>query len=266
MVSRRVRILAGPGQSLQLLAFRDTLDSWFESRLDVPIVNWFRCLSLSLAFRQRAMFLSFYVLSLPVYHHSTLLPSSQYYRHYYQLIRWLLCPRPWIQAVYLPGIVSFLKLGILHCPKIISREPCSAIASVATENSFLPGWVLSPRLCPSPSACFSEVCLAFTTSARPELVGTTSLKCTPTWRSIEELQWFDVCFVELLLFQNLQSLWLWPCNIQLVFLLSVCFFSFGPYKATPDRWWRFNCTPKKSSSIWCTVMTMITRQTGSEKT
>ena len=101
--SRRVRILAGPGQSLQLLEFQ----KWIGSGV---------CLSRS--FRERTIFLSFYVLSLPVYHQSTLLPSSQYFRHHYQLIRRLLCPHPWIQAVYLPGSVSFLKLGILHCPKI----------------------------------------------------------------------------------------------------------------------------------------------------
>ena len=46
---------------------------------------------LALSFRERTIFLTFYVLSLPMYHHSILLPS---------------------------GIVSYLKLGILHCPSI----------------------------------------------------------------------------------------------------------------------------------------------------
>ena len=76
------------------------------------------CSALGLSFRDRAIFLSFYVLSLPVYHHSTLLPSSPFYRTYFTLIRRLLAPRHWIQASQLPGIVTYLRLGILHCPHI----------------------------------------------------------------------------------------------------------------------------------------------------
>ena len=76
------------------------------------------CSALGLSFRDRTIFLSFYVLSLPVYHHSTLLPSSPFYRTYYTLIRRLLAPRHWIQASQLPGIVTYLRLGILHCPHI----------------------------------------------------------------------------------------------------------------------------------------------------
>ena len=76
------------------------------------------CLPLNLSFRDRTLFLSFYVLSLPHYHHSVLLPSDSLINHYVSLIRKSLCPRHWIQAHYLPGIVSFLKLGILHCPTI----------------------------------------------------------------------------------------------------------------------------------------------------
>ena len=34
------------------------------------------------------------------------------------MIRSMLAPRPWLQAKHLPGIVSYLKLGILHCPSI----------------------------------------------------------------------------------------------------------------------------------------------------
>ena len=56
------------------------------------------CSALGLSFRDRTIFLSFYVLSLPVYHHSTLLPSSPFYRIYFTLIRRLLAPRHWIQA------------------------------------------------------------------------------------------------------------------------------------------------------------------------
>ena len=74
--------------------------------------------ALGLSFRERTLFLSFYVLSLPHYHHSTLVPSPSYIDTYYRLIRQLLCKRAWIQAKHLPGVVSFLKLGILHCPKI----------------------------------------------------------------------------------------------------------------------------------------------------
>ena len=48
------------------------------------------CSALGLSFRDRTIFLSFYVLSLPVYHHSTLLPSSPFYRIYFTLIRRLL--------------------------------------------------------------------------------------------------------------------------------------------------------------------------------
>ena len=76
------------------------------------------CTALGLSFRDRTIFLSFYVLSLPVYHHSTLLPSSPFCRIYFTLIRRLLAPRHWIQASQLPGIVTYLRLGILHCPHI----------------------------------------------------------------------------------------------------------------------------------------------------
>ena len=76
------------------------------------------CLPLHLSFRDRTLFLSFYVLSLPHYHHSILLPSESLVNHYISLIRKTLCPRHWIQAHHLPGIVSFLKLGILHCPTL----------------------------------------------------------------------------------------------------------------------------------------------------
>ena len=75
-------------------------------------------INLGLSFRERTLFLSFYVLSLPHYHHSTLLPSSNYIANYYRLIRQHLCKRAWIQAKHLPGVVTYLKLGILHCPKI----------------------------------------------------------------------------------------------------------------------------------------------------
>ena len=74
--------------------------------------------SLSLSFRERTIFLSFYVLSIPLYLHSTLLPTSSLLRHYTRLIRKVLCPRPWVQAEHLPGIVRYLKLGLLHCPYI----------------------------------------------------------------------------------------------------------------------------------------------------
>ena len=74
--------------------------------------------ALGLSFRERTLFLSFYVLSLPHYHHSVLLPSPTIISSYYQLVRRTLCKRPWIQSQYLPGIVSYLRLGILHCPKI----------------------------------------------------------------------------------------------------------------------------------------------------
>ena len=74
--------------------------------------------NLGLSFLQHTLFLSFYVLSLPHYHHSTLIPSSNYIENYYRLIRQHLCKRAWIQAKHLPGVVTFLKLGILHCPKI----------------------------------------------------------------------------------------------------------------------------------------------------
>ena len=73
---------------------------------------------LQLSFRDRTLYLSFYVLSLPHYHHSTLLPTSPLLDRYTSLIRKFLCRRHWIQAQHLPGIVTFLKLGILHCPKI----------------------------------------------------------------------------------------------------------------------------------------------------
>ena len=75
-------------------------------------------LRLGLSFRERTIFLTFYVLSLPMYHHSVLLPSPPVLTKYYSMIRRLLTPRSWIQAKHLPGIVSYLKLGILHCPSI----------------------------------------------------------------------------------------------------------------------------------------------------
>ena len=74
--------------------------------------------ALSLSFRERTIFLSFYVLSIPLYLHSTLLPTSSLLQHYTRIIRKVLCPRPWVQAEHLPGIVRYLKLGILHCPQI----------------------------------------------------------------------------------------------------------------------------------------------------
>ena len=37
---------------------------------------------------------------------------------YYGMIRRMLTPRPWIQAKHLPGLISYLKIGILHCPSI----------------------------------------------------------------------------------------------------------------------------------------------------
>ena len=73
---------------------------------------------LQLSFRDRTLYLSFYVLSLPHYHHSTLLPTPPLLDRYTSLIRKFLCRRHWIQAQHLPGIVTYLKLGILHCPKI----------------------------------------------------------------------------------------------------------------------------------------------------
>ena len=73
---------------------------------------------LQLSFRDRTLYLSFYVLSLPHYLHSTLLPTPPLLDPYTSLIRKFLCRRHWIQAQHLPGIVTYLKLGILHCPKI----------------------------------------------------------------------------------------------------------------------------------------------------
>ena len=73
---------------------------------------------LALSFRERTIFLTFYVLSLPMYHHSILLPSTTLLTKYYGMIRSMLAPRPWLQAKHLPGVVSYLKLGILHCPSI----------------------------------------------------------------------------------------------------------------------------------------------------
>ena len=73
---------------------------------------------LSLSFRERTIFLSFYVLSIPLYLHSTLLPTPALLLQYTRIIRKVLCPRPWVQAEHLPGIVRYLKLGTLHCPKI----------------------------------------------------------------------------------------------------------------------------------------------------
>ena len=73
---------------------------------------------LALCFRERTIFLTFYVLSLPMYHHSILLPSTTLLAKYYGMIRSMLAPRPWVQAKHLPGIVSYLRLGILHCPSI----------------------------------------------------------------------------------------------------------------------------------------------------
>ena len=98
---------------------RSTIEA---SQLRKPIATMQKrtraCSALGLSFRDRTIFLSFYVLSLPVYHHSTLLPSSPFYRTYFTLIRRLLAPRHWIQASQLPGIVTYLRLGILHCPHI----------------------------------------------------------------------------------------------------------------------------------------------------
>ena len=73
---------------------------------------------LALSFRERTIFLTFYVLSLPMYHHSILLPSTTVLTKYYGMIRSMLSPRPWLQAKHLPGLVSYLKLGILHCPSV----------------------------------------------------------------------------------------------------------------------------------------------------
>ena len=66
--------------------------------------------ALSLSFRERTLFLSFYVMSIPLYIHSTLLPSSTLLSQYTRILRKVLCPRPWMKAAFLPGVVTFLKL------------------------------------------------------------------------------------------------------------------------------------------------------------
>ena len=47
-----------------------------------------------------------------------MLPSSDLLSQYTRILRKVLCPRPWMKAAFLPGVVTFLKLGILHCPQI----------------------------------------------------------------------------------------------------------------------------------------------------
>lgn len=91
---------------------------------------------------------------------ATLLPSSQYFRHHYQLIRRLLRPRPWIQAVYLPGSVSFLKLGILHCPKIHLTRPLLGYC-LRCYGELISAWLsfVSPSL-PLSLSSFSLVCMS----------------------------------------------------------------------------------------------------------
>ena len=72
----------------------------------------------ALSFRERTLFLSFYVMSIPLYIHSTLLPSPDLLSQYTRILPKVLCPRPWMKAAFLPGVVTFIKLGILHCPQI----------------------------------------------------------------------------------------------------------------------------------------------------
>ena len=119
------------------------------------------CSALGLSFRDRTIFLSFYVLSLPVHHHSTLLPSSPFYRTYCTLIRRLLAPRQWIQAFQLPDIVTYLRLDILHCPYIHLICSFSATVYAAMVNLLLCGCAMSPSLyllCLSNSAKGFTVC------------------------------------------------------------------------------------------------------------
>ena len=74
--------------------------------------------NLGLSFENAPSSFRFMYYPLPHHHHSTLIPSSNYIANYSRLIRQHLCKRAWIQAKHLPGVVTFLKLGILHCPRI----------------------------------------------------------------------------------------------------------------------------------------------------
>ena len=73
-------------------------------------------IALGLSFRERTLFLSFYVLSLPHYHHSVLLPASSLISTYYLLVRRTLCKRPWMQARFLPGVNFLSPSGYIALP------------------------------------------------------------------------------------------------------------------------------------------------------
>ena len=103
---------------------------------------------LHLSFRDRTLYLSFYVLSLPHYLHSTLLPSPLLLDRYTSLIRKFLCHRHWIQAQHLPGIVTYLKLGILHCPKIFLNPASWASVFDDLASLWWLGYVAFPILFP----------------------------------------------------------------------------------------------------------------------
>ena len=74
--------------------------------------------NLGLSFRERTLFLSFYVLSLL----TIIIPLFSVPLTILQIIIAsfvsICAKRAWIQAKHLPGVVTYLKLGILHCPKI----------------------------------------------------------------------------------------------------------------------------------------------------
>ena len=95
---------------------------------------------LALSFRERAIFLTFYVLSLPMYHHSILLPSTTLLAKYYGMIRSMLAPRPWVQAKHLPGLFPISGLASSTAHLSIYTLPFLAIAYAAMGSPLLPGY------------------------------------------------------------------------------------------------------------------------------
>ena len=96
---------------------------------------------LALSFRERTIFLTFYVLSLPMYHHSILLPSTTLLTKYYGMIRSMLAPilgfKPNISRELSPisSLVSSTAHPFIYTPLSL------AIAYAAMGSPLLPGYV-----------------------------------------------------------------------------------------------------------------------------
>ena len=112
---------------------------------------------LALSFRERTIFLTFYVLSLPMYHHSILLPSTTLLTKYYGMIRSMLAPRPWLQAKHLPGIVSYLFFPWLLPTLLWGAHCCLAMCTYSSPPAPTPATSDRPPLGPIRPNCLQPI-------------------------------------------------------------------------------------------------------------